>query len=456
VDYLSPALIQLLRAALEPLEKFQNRLMRIILGCPMSTRIVNMRTELRLPPLVERIYSNVTRLTIKCLHFPHLSPNYSQLIRTSLRPNSPVPPILPSGRALINTVSSMLRSLNLAVVIADVPPGPPPWMLPVPEVSFTPTSKSDLPSLQLQLALEHVATVTSSMTSPSRLYTDGSLQPAGAAGSAVFSPDLEPPAGGWVGRRLRDHSSSTLCELYAILDAVSLTCQRGVNAVIICDSKPALQSLSSVQPTHSTVVQQILSFLALLSHRNLTVKFLWVPSHVGLRHNETVDRLAKEACLLPLRGVERTLSLTCCLSRVRSATLVPVRRRREAERPHSVSINHYESVCCNKYSYRRQGLMVRRHNVVSARLRLGYRPPWQIGVQKIPPKKIPPTKIPPRKFHPRKFHPCKFPPKKVPPTMREISIEGVLVCVCVCVCVLSFRCTEALDCEISTGNYKRL
>ena len=40
--------------------------------------------------------------------------------------------------------------------------------------------------------------------------------------------------------------------------------------------------------------------------------------------------------------------------------------------------------------------------------------------------------------------------------MREISIEGVLVCVCVCVCVLSFRCTEALDCEISTGNYKRL
>ena len=69
VDYLSPALIQLPRAALEPLEKFQNRVMRIILGCPMFTRIVNMQTELRLPPLVERIYSNVTRLTIKCTIF---------------------------------------------------------------------------------------------------------------------------------------------------------------------------------------------------------------------------------------------------------------------------------------------------------------------------------------------------------------------------------------------------
>ncbi len=56
------------------------------------------------------------------------------------------------------------------------------------------------------------------------------------------------------------HSSSMFCELYAILDAVSLVCQRGVNAVVICDSKPALQSLSAARPTHLIVVQQILSF----------------------------------------------------------------------------------------------------------------------------------------------------------------------------------------------------
>ncbi|KAK3885902.1 hypothetical protein Pcinc_009920 [Petrolisthes cinctipes] len=49
-------------------------------------------------------------------------------------------------------------------MVADVPPGPPPWMLPTPDVSFTPTSKSELPSLQQQLALEHIETVTSSIT----------------------------------------------------------------------------------------------------------------------------------------------------------------------------------------------------------------------------------------------------------------------------------------------------
>ncbi|XP_050709726.1 uncharacterized protein LOC126994457 [Eriocheir sinensis] len=155
---------------------------------------------------------------------------------------------------------------------------------------------------QLQLALEHIATVTSSITAPHCLYTDGSLQPDGVAGCAVFSPDLEPPPGGWVGRRLRDHSRSTLS-----------------------------------------------------------------------------NRLAKEACRLPPCGDGRPLSLPCHLSRVRSAAFLPARRRRDAERPHSVTINHYESVCRHKYSYRRRGLTVRRHNVVSARLQLGYRPPWQVA-----------------------------------------------------------------------------
>ena len=195
----------------------------------------------------------------------------------------------------------------------------------------------------------------------------------------VNSPDLEPPQGHWVGRRLRDHSSSTLCELHAILDAVSIICQRGVNAAIVCDSKPALQSLSSLKPSHFIIVKQILSFLSLLSQRQLTVKFVWVPSHIGLKHNDTVDRLAKEACRLPPRGAGCPLSLTCYINLVRSAAFHPLRRRRDAERPQSVSINHYESVCQRPYSYRRKGLMVRRHNVVSARLRLGYRPPWRIA-----------------------------------------------------------------------------
>ncbi|XP_076034561.1 uncharacterized protein LOC143021155 [Oratosquilla oratoria] len=91
----------------------------------------------------------------------------------------------------------------------------------------------------------------------------------------------------------------------------------------------------------------------------------------SFHHNTKVDRLAKEACRLPRRrGDGRPLSLPCYLNRVRSAALLPEQRRRDTERPFSVTITHYESVCRHKYTYRRRGLMVRRHNV-SARLRLG-------------------------------------------------------------------------------------
>lgn len=119
-------------------------------------------------------------------------------------------------------------------------------------------------------------------------------------------------------------------------------------------------SLSAVQPVHPQVVQQILSYLSLMNVHKLCVKFIWAPSCVGLRYNATTDCLTKDACRLPPRGDERLLSLLCYLYRVPSAAFLPTRRRRDAERPHSVTINHYESVCRHKYSCRRRGLVVRR------------------------------------------------------------------------------------------------
>ncbi|MPC48410.1 hypothetical protein E2C01_042183 [Portunus trituberculatus] len=71
---------------------------------------------------------------------PFNSPLATALVRAFLGPALAVLPLLSSGRHLIS---------------------PPPWKLPSPVVSFTPTTKSDLPPLQLQLALEHVMKITS-------------------------------------------------------------------------------------------------------------------------------------------------------------------------------------------------------------------------------------------------------------------------------------------------------
>ena len=277
VDYLSPALAQLPKTTLEPLEKFQNTVMRLILGCPMSTRIVNMLTELDLPPLIERIYSNVTYFTIKCLHYPHVSPHYSQLIRTCLEPRPRLPRLQPSGRALLKTVSSRLQHLGVIVPVADVFPPPPPWMLPLPVVHFTPTCKAHPPVLQKQLALDTIVTVSATIDAPHHVYTDGSVQVNGTAGCAVFSHDLEPPEAGWAGRRLPTHSSSTFCELNGVLDAVRLLCQRNVNGIVICDSQPALHALTSSKPVSRHLVNRVLSALAVAQQRSIVITFIWIP-----------------------------------------------------------------------------------------------------------------------------------------------------------------------------------
>ncbi|XP_045106666.1 uncharacterized protein LOC123501726 [Portunus trituberculatus] len=342
IDYLSPSLCQLSRTTLQPLEKFQNQAMRLILGCPASTRIVNMEHELRLPPLVDRIFSNVTYFSIKCLQYPHLSPHYAHTIRASLDPAAPRPLLRPGGRTLVSSVCSHIRRLNINVMTENVAPGLPPWQTPVPAVSYTPGTRTDLPQLLHQRALETIARLSSSLRVAHHLYTDGSLQGDGSAGCAVFSPSLEPPREGWTGRRLPNTSSST--------------------------------------SAYQHLVTRLLRQLATAHASSLVVHFLWIPSHIGLRVNDTADRLTRAACDLdPPAADAPAASLLCYRKMVRQAARSPTHRRRNAERATSASIPHYDHFLLHQHPYRRSGLHVRRHNVVCALLRLGWRPVWQVA-----------------------------------------------------------------------------
>ena len=380
VDYLSPALCLLFTSTLQPLEKFQNQTMRVILGCPVSTRIVNMQQELRLPPLVDRIYSNVTYFTIKCLHTRHLSPHFCAVVHAFLDPAAPRPLLRPGGCSLLRTVTSNIRRLGINIVAEDVLPPFPPWRTPVPSVSYTPTSKVALPQLQRQTALQTIADLSTRLRVPHHLYTDGSLRAGGGAGCAVFSPSLEAPEGGWVGRRLPGSSSSTYCELQGLLDAVTLLTRTGTSGLVLCDCQPALQALSSPGPAHQHVVSRILYQLAEADVQSLVIHFLWIPSHVGLQGNDTADRLARAACGLDLPdGAGTSASLPLYRRMVHRAACASTQVRRDAERATSVSVQHYDHFAGRPPDYRRTGLMVRRHNVVTARLRLGYRPVWQVG-----------------------------------------------------------------------------
>ncbi|XP_045119171.1 uncharacterized protein LOC123509096 [Portunus trituberculatus] len=185
-----------------------------------------------------------------------------------------------------------------------------------------------------------ITSVSASVPTAHHLYVDGSLQADGTAACAVFSSTVEPPRGdGWVGRRLPNASSSIYCELNGLLDAVTILTERGLDGVIVCDSKSALHALSSPRPAYDHVVRDILCRLATARDSALVVSFLWVPSHVGLTANDTVDGLAKAACGLPLPAVRAAPSLRCYRNTLFSAVNVLTVNRRNTERADSVSIH---------------------------------------------------------------------------------------------------------------------
>ncbi|KAG0701795.1 hypothetical protein GWK47_002886 [Chionoecetes opilio] len=89
-----------------------------------------------------------------------------------------------------------------------------------PQVSFTPTSKAAPPLLQKQLALEHIAAVSSSSLPLPISTSTAPCSQMGARGALVYSLDVAPPEEAGFGRRLPNLSSSTYCELQGLLLAV--------------------------------------------------------------------------------------------------------------------------------------------------------------------------------------------------------------------------------------------
>jgi len=66
--------------------------------------------------------------------------------------------------------------------------------------------------------------------------------------------------------------------------------------LIISDSLSALQSITN-SPIKAKSLLSLLIITLLISLSRVIVEFLWAPSHVGITHNETVDRLEKQASI---------------------------------------------------------------------------------------------------------------------------------------------------------------
>ena len=169
----------------------------------------------------------------------------------------------------------------------------PPWLLSRPNVSVALSNeftKSENPSVIKAIALEYLDTKYQGFH---KIYTDGSKDPdTGHTGAAYY----DPLADYGDGYRCTDHISVYTSELIAINEALDYISNKDYsNVVILSDSLSALQSLVTKTSSRPDILNEILVRVHQLQRRHIRVHLEWIPAHVGIIGNETVDSLAKES-----------------------------------------------------------------------------------------------------------------------------------------------------------------
>ena len=296
IDYAAPVLINYSSKQIEKLEKVQNSAMRIILGCPMQTRVVNMRLELGLCTLYERVHMLNAVSAIKVLR-----ENRSTLLQQRIK----------NGLCNLDFIKNKwleitcrdLKLLNLDFTAKNNPATTCPWTeqkfaITIPEL---PPKATQHPSLLKQLTLDNIHAITHRNPDITHIiFTDGSLQKnTGRAGSGMVVTDVEHNELSTRTLRLHNWASTLQTEQLGILMALEYIYHQNINALIVCDSKSALLALNSIKPEHKILSYECKDWLRKITNQNKTVHLLWTFSHVGLKMHDRADGLAKSACQKP-------------------------------------------------------------------------------------------------------------------------------------------------------------
>lgn len=179
-------------------------------------------------------------------------------------------------------------------------------------------------------------------------------------------------------QRLNNWASTTQTELLGIYLATEYLKLNG-GGVIFCDSKSALQSLNNPSQCMSEVACNIKWNVIFANDNNSCIKFVWIPSHVGVEKHDFVDQLANEACRKENIDYDFGLSNAVIRNIQIKEINSDLEELRNAQRPESCSIKSYDKFCNNRYLYGQHSNRTRQCDVVIARIRLGYRHIWQVS-----------------------------------------------------------------------------
>ena len=397
IDYHALHLCTLSNVALRPLETLQNKALRIILGCPLSTRIIAMRQELDIPPICDHIKQSVILFGVKTIK------SFSAPETTETVPNSVTyaPATLKSlvleevaydkklHHKTFGHISKGILKHNVNLLSEHDPKiqiNPTERVKATVHLPVLPNKIESSPVIQKACWFEAFETVVRKSFSSSphiQIYTDGSSDlTTGKSGYGVVAYhsishtetyNASVPQPKW--------TTNYECELQALKLAVKYVVTKKLNALIVCDSKSALLSINACRPNQNNSISVLQKDLIYCAKNQITVEFIWAPSHVGIKGNERADKLAKEGAKKPAQHSE-VLGINQFRALLNRERKDEMRMAFESELVESISMTHYANFKDIRHLYGRGKALSGPCDRLAARIRLGYRKLWEIDLEK--------------------------------------------------------------------------
>lgn len=279
IEYAAPLLLDCTKTQKLKLNRLQWKCLRISLGAFPSTHTLALEQLAQTMPLPQR-FSAISGRIIN-----QLFSNPNHIIHTFLEEFIQLPGNNPT---FVNTYQEKKRSLQIATFTMH-----PMFLYPyeslhyIPPIIFLNVNKSSCTRSEVLNLFETFN--RGHWSQFQKIYTDGSKTQANV-GFGVWIPDsaLE------VHFDINPSSSIFSAEASAIAEALqNIDLHIHKKFLIITDSRSVLEALNTYSNNRShPLVHQIRSLSWKLRKKDYEVRFLWVPSHMGIDGNEIVDSIA--------------------------------------------------------------------------------------------------------------------------------------------------------------------
>jgi ribonuclease HI len=285
IDYGAPVYGSARPSYLLKLKPVQNQALRLCLGAFRTSPIVSLHAEAGESPMHIRRAQLGVQYAIKIATDPE-NPANESIFNNRWRHLYDAHPrrIKPLGYRIAEPLSRVCPDTSMLLprlISSDMPY----WFLKHPEIDTTMTQFDKHATNAIELR-HNFCDLLLKYPEHVQFYTDGSRSESAVA-CAGTGNDMT------LQIRLPDAASIYTAELTAILETLNIL-QRSPHQsiLIITDSLSALEALHHLDFKHPLVFK-ILSVYTEMSPRDTV--FMWCPSHVGIRGNETADLLARQA-----------------------------------------------------------------------------------------------------------------------------------------------------------------